>query len=310
MKNKGYVALIGLGAIGSPLAHLLYQQYKDDFVLLSDEVIAKDLKKRPLYINGQSFSPRIVTPDEKLDRPIDIVFICVKNYSLLSALETIRPLISAQTVILPLQNGVYSYNFFRKNCPQNIILEGYAQGPNTRLFENNIVYQNPGVYHIGKNSKDYKDCAQDVYSLLVEAKVPCVLDDDIRHSIWKKMMLNVAGNALTALTELDYMMFKNSPDAQRVCHLIMDEYVQVAKCEDITITQDDIEEIMNYFVSYKESKHTSMLEDVLNKRETENEYIAGYIYTLAKEHGIATPYTEMLYTLMKVKEQVYLGKLN
>lgn len=308
-KDNGYIALIGLGAIGSPLAHLLYQKYGDRFILLSSEEIKKDLIKQPLYINGQRFDPRIVTPSHTLDKPLQVLFVCVKNYSLDGAIDTIFPFISDKTVILPLQNGVFSYDFFRKKFSNNVILEGYAQGPNTRIFENNIVYQNPGVYHIGKNHSDYKSYAQDVHTILVDADVPCIFDENIRHAIWQKMMLNVAGNALTALTELDYSMFKKSPDAQKICRLIMDEYVTVASKEGIEITQDDIEEVMTYFINYGESKHTSMLEDVLNKRETENEYIAGYIFSLAQKYNLSTPYIELLYSLMKVKEDVYLGKL-
>ncbi len=309
VKNKKYIALIGLGAIGSPLAHLLYKKYNDDFIILANSEIAANLRKQPIYINGCAFSPKIVTPDETINRKIDVVFVCVKNYSLKSALDTIKPLIDPDTLILPLQNGLYSYDFFRANLDSNVILEGYAKGPNTRIFENNIVYQNPGEYHLGKHNQDYKQYADKVYTLLKNADIPCKLEKDIRHAIWKKMMLNVAGNALTALTELDYLMFKNSVQAQQICRNVMDEYVLVAEKVGVKITNEDIEEVLCYFLEYNKSKHTSMLEDVLNSRETENEYIAGYIYRLAKEHDVDTPHIFMLYALMKIKEDVYLGRL-
>ena len=49
----------------------------------------------------------------------------------------------------------------------------------------------------------------------------------------------------------------------------------------------------------------------LHKRETENEFIAGYISGLASELGIYTPNIDMLYYLVKIKESVYLkGKKN
>ena len=53
-----------------------------------------------------------------------------------------------------------------------------------------------------------------------------------------------------------------------------------------------------------------MLEDVINKRPTENEYIAGYIKRLAIKHGVSAPFIDMLYSIMRIKEDVYLGKLN
>lgn len=308
--KEGYIALIGLGAIGSPLAHRLYQQYAEQFILLANQEIAAELKRQPIFINGSIFAPRIVTPDDTLGQPIKAVFVCVKNYSLSGAVSTIYPLIDQDTLIIPLQNGVYSYRFFRETFPDNIILEGFAQGPNTRIFENNIVYQNPGEYHLGTHHDKYRDCAEEIFALLKNADIPCCLDHGIRHSIWKKMMLNVAGNAITALTELDYMMFCRSDEAQRLCRLVMNEYALVAEKENIYITEEDINEVLNYFIGYKRSKHTSMLEDVLHRRETENEYIAGYIYRLAQKHHIDTPYIYTLYSLMKIKEDVYLGKLN
>ena len=35
--SEGYIGLIGLGAIGAPLAEMLYKEYGDKFVLVSDD---------------------------------------------------------------------------------------------------------------------------------------------------------------------------------------------------------------------------------------------------------------------------------
>ena len=123
-------------------------------------------------------------------------------------------------------------------------------------------------------------------------------------------MINVAGNALTALTDLDYVMMKNSPEAQKVCRTIMQEYKFVAATEDVLITEADISEAIGYFMNYSKSKLTSMLEDVMNRRQTENEYIAGYIKRLAEKNGVHAPFIDMLYSIMRIKEDVYLGRLN
>lgn len=122
-------------------------------------------------------------------------------------------------------------------------------------------------------------------------------------------MINVAGNALTALTDLDYVMIRSSAEAQKICRTIMQEYKFVAATEDVLITEADISEAMNYFMTYSESKLTSMLEDVMNKRQTENEFIAGYIKRLAQKNGVNAPFIDMLYSIMRIKEDVYLGKL-
>lgn len=308
--SEGYIGLIGLGAIGAPLAEMLYKEYGDRFVLVSDDKHSGWLKSGRIRINGMPFAPKVLCPADYEGEKLDVLFICVKNYSLENTFDEIRSMIRDDTLLMPLQNGLYSYDFLRSRFPENIVLEGFAQGPNTRIYGNDIVYQNPGTYCLGKNHEAYKEYASDLYDLLKKAGVPCILKDDIRHAIWCKLMLNVAGNALTALTDLDYVMFKHSPDAQKVARTIMQEYKFVAATEDVLITEADIADVMHYFTSYSESKRTSMLEDVINKRPTENEYIAGYIKRLAIKHGVSAPFIDMLYSIMRIKEDVYLGKLS
>lgn len=307
--SEGYIGLIGLGAIGAPLAEMLYKKYGDRFALVSGDSHAKWLKSGRIRINGNPFTPAVITPSEYKNEHLDILFICVKNYSLESAFDEIACMISDDTLLMPLQNGLYAYDFLRARFPENVVLEGFAQGPNTRIYGNDIVYQNPGTYYVGKNHHAFKGYAVDLHEMLQDAGVPCVLEDDIRHAIWCKLMLNVAGNALTALTDLDYVMFKNSPEAIKICRTVMQEFKFVAATEDVLVTEADIADVLDYFTTYSESKLTSMLEDVINRRPTENEYIAGYIKRLAEKHGVAAPFIDMMYSLMRVKEDVYLGKL-
>ena len=213
------------------------------------------------------------------------------------------------TVIFPLQNGVYSFDFFSKNFPNNIVLSGFAKGPNTTLCENGFVYQRAGCFHVGASRLEWRTTAQDACRLMKDAGVDCVYDDDVTHEVWKKFMLNVAGNAVTALTGIDYSQFKYCPTVQELCIGVMREFTEVARHKEILLDENDIEDIIKYYLSFNVSKHTSMLEDVLNTRRTENEYIAGYISRLAEEMGIATPMIDMLYRLMKIKEDVYMNRL-
>lgn len=299
-----YITLVGLGAVGAPLADHLWKEYGDDFALLSSADFLHTLEE--LYINGEKFNPNIFSKPEELKKKIGIVFICVKNYHVEGIAEFLKTMIDDDTIIVPLQNGVYSYDYFSKMFPKNFVLEGFAQGPNTQVLKNIYVYQKPGVFHVGTSDKNNDQLGRKAFNIMKQAGVDCYYDDNIRHEVWKKLMLNTAGNAITALTGIDYCMFEKSAEVQDLCRKTMKEYAEVANKNGIEITDEDIEDIMTYYLSFTVSKHTSMLEDVLNKRLTENEFIAGYISRLAKKLNIDTPCIDMLYELMKVKEEVYL----
>ena len=160
--SEGYIGLIGLGAIGAPLAEMLYKEYGDKFVLVSDDRHSGWLKSGRIRINGAPFNPKVLCPADYNGEKLDVLFICVKNYSLESTFDEIRCMIRDDTLLMPLQNGLYSYDFLRSRFPENIVLEGFAQGPNTRIYGNDIVYQNPGTYCLGKNHEAYKEYASDL----------------------------------------------------------------------------------------------------------------------------------------------------
>lgn len=303
MRNT--VALIGLGAIGTPIAHKLNNAYGDNFSLIAGGAFRKELENSQLTVNGQSFSPKIISDLSEIENQVELLIVCVKNYDLKFAVDDIRKVVTENTVILPLQNGIYSYKFFCRNFPDNQILQGYVQGPNTRRKDDAIEYDNPGEMHIGKSDRSSDDCVYRIYEILDNAGVDVTIEQDIRKMVWKKWMLNVAGNSVTALTGADYSMFKDVEELQQLCRQSMAEFLEVAAAENIGLANDDIEDIINYYVTYSGNKKTSMLEDVLNHRKTENEYLAGELLNMADNFNLDLPITKTLYSLVSIKEKLY-----
>ncbi len=299
------IGLIGLGVIGAPIAQKLYMWNPARFTLIASGSIREDLEKAPIYINGERFSPQIVSDKNELNHPLDLVIVCVKNYSLASAVIDIRKVINNDTVILPLENGIAAYRLFRKEFPGNKILEGYVQGPNTDRIESGFSYTKSGIMHMGSSKTELCDSAIGAYLILKEAGVQVTYEAEIRRMVWQKWMLNTAGNTVTALLEANYADFKESDVMQDICRKIMKEFVEIANAEHVYLSDKDIEEVIQYFVNYGGVKRTSMLEDVMNKRMTENEYITGELLHFARKHGIDTPVNETMYMLIKAKESLY-----
>lgn len=302
------VALIGFGAIGTPIADKLHRAYGDNFSLVASGVFRDELEKSELAINGNRYSPKIISDVSEAVNSIDLLIVCVKNYDLQYAIEDIKRVVTDNTVILPLQNGIYSNKYFCQQFPENQVMQGYVQGPNTYRIGDLISYSNPGVMHIGCSENAAEDTVKFVYDLLKSAGIDVRIEENIRKMVWKKWMLNVAGNSVTALTGADYSKFKEIKELQELCKSSMKEFLQVADAENIGLTDDDISDIINYYVNYCGTKKTSMLEDVLNQRRTENEYLAGELLKMADKHSLDLPVTRTLFNLVKVKEELYIQK--
>lgn len=311
MDNDNFtVGLIGFGVIGVPIAYTLYKYYEDNFYLIANEKRKAKLERQKIMINHERFSPNIVSNGTELNGELDLLIVCVKNYSLNKSLEDFRKIVGKKTVILPLQNGIYSYDFFCDEFKNNVVLRGYVQGPNTQIHGGNITYTNTGVMHIGKTQQDMQDIAKRCFCMLENAGLDIVWEENIKKMVWKKWMLNVAGNYVTALTLADYSFFKTSCEIQELCIQAMHEFLLVAQYENVELLKKDIDDVIEYYITYKGSKKTSMLEDIMNNRKTENEYLAGNLIKLAEKHGVSTPMIKTLYLLIKIREEQYMGREN
>lgn len=153
-----------------------------------------------------------------------------------------------------------------------------------------------------------QDIAKSLFYMFENAGLDIVWENNIKKMVWKKLMLNVAGNSITALTLADYSFFKTSSKIQELCVQAMHEFLMVAQYENVELMKKDIDDVIDYYITYKGSKKTSMLEDIMNNRKTENEYLAGDLIRLAEKHGVSTPMIKTLYYLIKIREEQYLER--
>ena len=310
--SDNLIGLMGLGAVGAPVAHRLFEYFGSSFVLLTDLAHEGQLR-RVRSINGAPFDPAVVcTPQQLRDATgsdkLDVLLISVKNYDLISAVSSADSMIGPRTVLVPMENGIWATRYLRHAYPKNVVLECFIQGPNTRRTSDGFEYTRSGAVHMGTSRATEKDTARATFDLLAKSPLDVSYEEDIQRMVWKKWMLNVAGNPITALTGASYSDFEGDIDLQVICRKVMREFLLVSNAMQVDITYADIDEVIDYFVGYKSGKVTSMLEDVTNHNRTENEYITGELLRMGEETGIDLPLNRAIYTLMKTKESVYLQR--
>lgn len=299
------IGLVGLGAVGAPIAHRLFESFGDHFVVVSDPAHIDELR-RITSINASPFDPRIVTSPSQLGQHLDALLISVKNYDLIPTMASAEALFDADTTLIPLENGIWAQRYLRQKYANNTVAECFVQGPNTQRTRHGFEYTKPGIIHIGSSLTSGQAAVREIFELLRDGGLSIRYEDDIKRMVWKKWMLNVAGNPVTALTDASYSAFADDMDLQVICRKIMREFLLVSDAMHAGLTYADIDEVIDYFTGYTSGKITSMLEDVTLHHRTENEYITGELLRLGDELGIELPLNRAIYTLVKTKEHVYL----
>src|SRR4051812_12533827 len=104
------IAVVGAGGVGGYFGGRLAQAGTDDVVFIARGATLEALRKRGLRvesINGDFALAKVnATDDAASIGTVDAVLVCVKAWQVREAVESIRPALAADTIIVPLENGL------------------------------------------------------------------------------------------------------------------------------------------------------------------------------------------------------------
>ena len=294
------VRIIGAGAVGAVVGWKLYKHA--DLAFIVDEE-RKERYSGGLAVNGEVIDFRFLTPSEA--DTADLLIFAVKNFSLEDAADEASPFVGENTVILSLLNGIEAEEKLSERFGAEKVLYGFItdlssvhDGTETTCFSGggNIVFSEKD------NTRSVR--VEEIAALFDEAGQRYTIPENIMHEKWWKFMLNTCFNTFSAILIADYAAISSNSDFIRAVRLEAREVQTVAKKEGVIITQDDIEEMIRRVTALQDHGKTSMLQDVLSHRETENRYFAGAVSRLGKKHSVETPISDFLSILLEAKRRV------
>lgn len=297
------VGIIGAGCVGSVLAERISSlNHQAEVFFIAKGRYAERLKDG-IVVNDTLVKIKVL--DEA--HPIDVLFVCVKNFDLQSACEDIRPFVNKDTIIFPLLNSVTPTPYIKEYYPENRVLYGYISKIDAYNDGTGFRYNIAGDIHFGysENSTPKSELTE-IKCMLDSAGFTAFIDKDMKRGIWKKWMLNVGANQVSALTEADYIKFSKIPEIHHILRLAMQELLIIASYEGVNLGTRDIAETIEYLTTYPFPKKTSMLQDILAHRKTEVDYISGDVVRLAHKWNCPCPVNLTMYYLIKSKEHAYL----
>ena len=293
------VRIVGAGAVGAVLGWKLYKHADTAFIVDAER---KERYRSGLTVNGELIQFRTMLPSEA--DTADLLVFAVKNMQLDDAIAEAAPFVGDDTAVLPLLNGIEAEGKLSEAFGEEKVLYGFItdlssvhEGTETTCFSDGgtIVF----------SEKDGRDTGRvrAIASLFGEAAQKYLIPEDILHEKWWKFMLNTCFNTLSAILIADYAAISGNQDFIRAVRLVAREVQRAAAAEGITLTQDDIEEMISRVTRLRDHGKTSMLQDVLAGRETENRYFAGAVSRIGKKHSIPTPLCDFISILLEAKRR-------
>ncbi|MGN1164351.1 MAG: ketopantoate reductase family protein, partial [Candidatus Ornithospirochaeta sp.] len=288
------------GSVGCNIAYNL--RNAGDLCFAVDES-RRDKAVEDIVFNGTVLPvPTIVA--RKDEEKADLVIVAVKNFNLHSALGVIAPFVGEETVILPVLNGIEAEGVISEKFGIEKVLWGFISGLSVFREGNIVTSFSGGKITFGERDNSLSQRILSVRDYLTDNGQDAVVPEDIRHEKWLKFMTNTCFNTLTAILEATYGATSENSHMIRASRLIAREVQRVAEKEGVVLTQEDVETMIRNTCSLTGNGRSSMLEDLLSGRETENCYFALAISRKGKKYGIPTPYSDMVGILLEAKRYV------
>ena len=112
------VGILGAGSVGSALMYEMYKRDPENVYLLARGARAERLLTKGISVNNEVFFPKVYSDPEQ-NIHFDLLILAAKTYSMDSVIEDMRPLIDADTIILPIENGITTTQLLQREFPQN-----------------------------------------------------------------------------------------------------------------------------------------------------------------------------------------------
>ena len=302
--------IVGPGAMGCLFSARLKTAGFDVTLLDYNRERTEHLNRQGICVEGVSGEYTALVPSMvyEIGDGFDFVLLCVKSNKTRIAAEFLKTRLSDETFIVTLQNGIGNLEILQEIFGKHRILGGVTAEGATSLGWGRIRHAGVGATVIGpKGTIDGP--ADKLVSALNKAGFRAETTDNVAGLLWGKLIINAGINALTAVTGL-----KNGKLPQVTgTNLIMEELVReaeaVAAAKKIKLPYDDPLARVREVCRNTSENISSMLQDVLNKKETEIDFINGAIVMEGEMLGIPTSVNRMITYIVKAIEESYQERL-
>jgi 2-dehydropantoate 2-reductase len=292
------IAIIGQGAIGLLWYHQLAKDTCNDVSLL----YSPRIKSIPISTtltdidNLQTSRPLIIATSEKLQQA-ELVLICVKSYHIKSVLVSSVAQVSSTASIVFCHNGIVDFEqlkALKQPCYTLLTTHGSKivkpfHAHHTGLGHNDLGLISGSVDAIEQN---------EVISTLAKALPSLTFSHNIKEKQWLKLIINCVINPITAIDNVENGQLTDNKYSAIIDKLLI-EIVAIADDQGINFDINELKAQILSVATKTAMNSSSMRSDIQKKRQTEIDYINGYIVGLAKKMGLAVPENEKLLKQVK-----------
>jgi 2-dehydropantoate 2-reductase len=159
--------------------------------------------------------------------------------------------------------------------------------------------------HLGSVAKSSAQFGGNLANMLTAAGLTTENVDDIKLSVWKKMVMKCTMAPLCAVTDRTLKQVLDFPPTREIADNCFQEILAVAKARGYELGEEYLRTALGYLEKAGGHKD-SMCYDVAKKQRTEIDFLGGKVVEYARQAGISTPFYIAMTNIVKAMEDRYL----
>jgi len=297
------IAVVGAGGVGGGFGAALAKAGADVTFMARGAHLAA-MKRDGLKVQSPRGDTHLV-PTQATDNPadigvVDVVLFCVKLWDVESAGEAIKPLVGANTAVIPLQNGIDAAERLLPILGPRAVMGGVAQISASIVAPG--VIQQVGTFMrmvFGELDGTRSKRAEAFLALCQKAGFDATLSEQILTELWMKFILLATNAGITAATRQPIGRLREDSDIRPVMIAAFREVYDVGRARGIALPADAVEKSLAFMDHAPPAMKASMALDLERGNRLELPWLSGKVVELGRQLGVPTPTHSMMYAVLK-----------
>ena len=226
----------------------------------------------------------------------DVIFVCVKGYSLEETVPLIRRAAKPETVVIPLLNIYGTGGRLQKLLPKLLVTDGciYIAG---EIKEPGCLWQNGDIFRVVfgvRDPSEYREILQEVKNDLEDSGITGVLSDHIRRDALQKFAYVSPAAACGQYYDAMAGDMQKPGEIRDTFAVLIHEIDLLADAMGICFTSDIVQTNLDILDSLTPEASTSMQRDIKQGKASEMDGLIFEVVRMGQQYKIKLPVYEKI----------------
>ncbi len=301
------ILIYGTGSVGGYFGARLAEAGNDATFIARGkhlEAIRKNGLKLKSIDGDYTVFPCQATDDvSTLNTDFDLIILGVKSWQVGDAALAIKPILSENTLVLPLQNGVDNVDKLLSVIDKKHVIAGFCK-IYAKVEDYGVInhFFFPPEIDLGELNNEKTTRILLIQSAFEKAKFQTVIPDDIIADIWKKFMFITTVSGLGGLTRVSIGAMVENEETKNLLQKTVEEIYAIAIAKGVQLPENMPQMMMGFILSQPYDSTASTQRDIMEGRPSELENFNGYIVKQGQKLGIETPVNKFVYDCLLPQE--------